>query len=350
LPPATIKSKIKSQKSKIVKKIIILTILLLGIGWTLSTQALTISPPLKEFVADPGTEFGDVIKLINDEGAEKTYFATVEGFRARGEKGEPEFFQTTDETQLATWITLEQTSVTLKPREKKEIKYTVRVPEKASAGGHYAAIFWSSQAPEPTGITGVGVVSKIGSLVLVRVSGEIKEEMDLIEFSTPKKVYNRLPVQFSLAFENRGNVHLKPSGEITILPVIIGMGKGELTVNEGGGNVLPKSIRRFEASWQKSVVPESKAKNIFSRFFEELKNEWKNFALGYFRANLFTLFGQNPPQVVQKSIFFLVFPWRVILMAVILAAIIIWLLIKGVKAYNRWIIKKYQISNIKYQK
>lgn len=308
------------------------------------TQALTISPPLKEFVADPGTEFSDIIKLINDEGTEKTFFATVEGFRARGEKGEPEFFQTADETQLASWIKLDQDTVTLKPREKKEIKYTVRVPEKASAGGQYAAVFWSSQIPEATGITGVGVVTKIGSLLLVRVSGEIKEEMKLIDFSTPQKFYNRLPVEFLIAFENTGNVHLKPSGEIKIEPKVLGIGKGEVTVNEAGGNVLPKSIRRFESTWIKIAIPESRAENAFARFFEELQNEWKNFALGYFRANLFTLFGQASPQVVQKSIFFLVFPWRVVLIALIIAVIIIWILIRGIKAYNRWIIKKAQMA------
>lgn len=311
--------------------------------------ALTISPPIKEFTADPGTEFSDVIKLINDEGTEKTFFATVESFRARGERGEPEFFQTTDETQLATWINLEETSITLKPREKKEIKYTVRVPGKASAGGHYAAVFWASSAPKPTGVAGVGVVTKIGSLLLVRISGEIKEEMKLIDFSTPQKFYNHLPVEFIIGFENTGNVHLKPSGEIKIEPLILGIGKGEVTVNEGGGNVLPKSIRRFESIWIKKAIPKSRAENAFSRFFEKLQNEWNNFALGYFKAHLFVLLGQTSPQIVERSLSFLVFPWRVILIALIIAVIIIWILIRGIKAYNRWIIKmaKLKMQNAK---
>jgi len=326
------------------KKFILIIIFLAGLLFTQDALSLTISPPIKEFVADPGTEFGDIIKLINDGEIEQTFYATIEGFRAKGEKGEPEFFITTDETQLASWVTLEQTSVTLKPREKKEIKYTVRVPEKASTGGQYAAIFWSSQPPAVTGITGVGVAMKIGSLLLVTVSGEIKEEMKLIDFSTPSKFYTRLPVKFAIGFENTGNVHIKPKGNIKIEPKILGIGKGEVTVNEGGGNVLPKSIRRFESVWLEKSIPESKATNIFSRFFEELQNEWKNFALGYFRANLFVLFGQAQPQVMERSINFLVFPWRVILVAIILAAIIILILIKGIKAYNRWIIKKAKLK------
>ena len=320
------------------RKIIITIILFLGIGF--SAQALTISPPIKEFTADPGISFGDVIKLINDSDVEKTFFGNIEAFTARGEKGEPEFFTTTDETQLATWMTLEQTVVTLKPREKKEIKYTISVPGKASAGGQYAVIFWSSQSPEATGEVTIGVVGKIGSLVLVTVSGEIKEEVKLIDFSTDSKFYNRLPVGFSLSFENTGNVHIKPRGEIEIKPAILGIGEGKVTVNEGGGNVLPKSIRSFESIWIKNTVPQSTAKNIFSGFFEELQNEWNNFALGRFSANLFLLFGQAQPQTMEKNLNFWVIPWRVIICFLIVLAVMISTLIKLIKAYNRWIIRK----------
>jgi len=328
------------------KKFILIIIFLAGLLFTQDALAVTISPPIKEFVADPGTEFGDIIKLINDGEIEQTFYATIEGFRAKGEKGEPEFFLTTDETQLASWVTLEQTSVTLKPREKKEIKYTVRVPEKASTGGQYAVIFWSSQPPAVTGITGVGVAMKIGSLLLVTVSGEIKEEIQLIDFSTPSKFYNRLPVKFAIGFENTGNVHIKPSGNIKIEPKILGIGKGEVTVNEGGGNVLPKSIRRFESTWIKKTVPQGTAKNIFSGFFEELQNEWNNFAFGCFKANLFLLFGQAQPQTMEKNLNFWVIPWRVILIGLILTALIILILIRGIKAYNRWIIRKATKSSL----
>lgn len=306
--------------------------------------ALTISPPLREFTADPGTEFSDVIKLINEDEIERTFYATIEGFRARGERGEPEFFQTGEETQLATWITLEETTVTLKPREKREIKYTISVPEKASAGGHYAAIFWSSTPPQIEGKVGVGVVTKVGSLLLVRVSGEIKEEMRLIDFSTSKKFYNRLPVQFLAAFENTGNVHLKPMGEIEIKPKFFGVGKGKVSVNEVGGNVLPKSIRRFEASWQKTASPPSRATNAVSKFFEELKNEWKNFALGSFNASLFVLFGTTPPQTVERTLTFYVFPWRVILVGLIVGIISILILARLIRAYNKWIIERAKLK------
>jgi len=327
---------------KFIAPIIIVIAGILIVFLARNTLALTISPPIKEFTADPGTEFSDVIKLINDEDNEKIFFATIESFRTKGERGEPEFFQTTDETQLSTWITLEQTSVTLKPGEKKEIKYKVSVPEKASTGGHYAAIFWSSQVPEDTGITGVGVVTKIGSLLLVRVSGEIREEMKLIDFSTPSELYNRLPVKFAIGFENNGNIHLKPRGDIKIEPTILGIGKGEVTVNTEEGNVLPKSIRRFESTWQKGTVLESEGKNLVSRFFTELQNEWNNLAIGNFQANLFVLFGQTQPQIIAKTINFWVIPWRVILVGLIVAIFVISILIKGIKAYNRWIIRKAQ--------
>jgi len=87
-------------------------------------------------------------------------------------------------------------------------------------------------------------------------------------------------------------------------------------------------------------VPQSTAKNIFSGFFEELQNEWNNFALGRFSANLFLLFGQAQPQTMEKNLNFWVIPWRVIICFLIVLAVMISTLIKLIKAYNRWIIRK----------
>ena len=89
-------------------------------------------------------------------------------------------------------------------------------------------------------------------------------------------------------------------------------------------------------------MPEGKAKNIIAKFFAEFRNEWQNFALGAFEADIFVLFGQTQPQILQETISFWIFPWRVILAVFILTALVIFILIKGIKAYNRWIIKKAQ--------
>lgn len=323
------------------KQFLIIIILVIALFWASKGFALTISPPLQEYRADPGQELSGVIKLINDEDVVRVYYASVERFKAKGEKGEAEYTgPTADETQLASWIKLEQTSVILQPRERKEIRYKISVPEKASAGGNYAAIFWSSQAPEIKGAAGIGVVGKIGSLFLVRISGEIVEDGKVAEFKTDKNFYNRKPINFSLKFENLGNVHLKPAGEITLKPKFLGIGRGRVPINPQQGNVLPRSKREFEASWQPGTPLESGARNFLSRFIQEFQNEWRGFALGKFKGELFLLFGESNPQIFQTTTSFWVFPWRVMLIVIILAVVAISGLIKLIKAYNRWVVRK----------
>ena len=328
------------------KKFIFIIFFITGLFVVQPISALTISPPIKEFTIERGTEISDVIKLINEEDSEKTFYTSVEGFKTKNEGGEPMFFATTDKAQLATWITVDSKSVTLKPKEEKEIKYTIKVPENASTGGQYAAIFWSSQPPETSSEVGIGVVAKIGALILVTIPGEIKEEMQVIDFSTPFKFFSRLPVKFTIDFENSGNIHLKPKGIIKITPKFLGIGKGELKINDIEGNILPQSVRKFELTWIKKFVQEKKTKNLFSGFVEELKNEWNNFAIGYFEANLFVVFGQTEPKYIEKTYNFWVIPWMIVLLVLLLAIIILFILRIGIKKYNQWIIKKYQKNNL----
>ena len=54
-----------------------------------------------------------------------------------------------------------------------------------------------------------------------------------------------------MRFENKGNVHVKPVGQIEIRD-IFGNKVETLAVNEEKGNVLPLSIRRFQATLDRS--------------------------------------------------------------------------------------------------
>jgi hypothetical protein len=64
-------------------------------------------------------------------------------------------------------------------------------------------------------------------------------------------LYQTPKADFVLRFENLGNTHLKPEGDVTIYNMW-GKKRGELAVNteKGFGNVLPKTIRRFEFAWE----------------------------------------------------------------------------------------------------
>lgn len=316
------------------KKAFILTALaalVLGLA-PLGTSALTISPPLMEFDARPGDTLVDVVKLYNETNGPLTLTASVQSFKALGETGTPQFLPVAENVGLATWLKLDETTVTIQPNERKSVLFTVNVPMDADPGGHFAGILWSTGTPAAAapGGAAVGLVAQTGTLILVRVAGVINEAGRIVEFGTDKTSYNYLPANFALRFENTGNVHLKPAGTIEIHNMW-GTKVASMTVNENLANVLPDSIRKFEAVWQKEALPVGAS---------EWQKERQNSAWGKYTAVVTLNYGAGG-SVVQAKTSFWVFPWRVALFYLVLLVIIVLLVVQGVKYYNKWLLKKY---------
>ena len=315
-------------------------ILLGGILLAQEVFALTISPPVMELESNSGQKIDEIIKLFNETDSQVVVFPTLANFKAVGEEGQAGFLEPTEITNdsLAAWIEIDKGPIQLAKGERKEIPFTINVPLGAEPGGHYGAIFFGTQPSQlAEGRTVIGVAGQIGSLVLLRVAGEIREEGQLLEFGVKdgKKYFTFLPVDFYWRFENLGTVHLKPWGEI-LIKNIFGRTSDTVPANwvGAGGNVLPGSVRLFEASWIKNPI-ESPPQG----FFERLKAEKDNFALGRYEGNLVLEYGTGG-KTAQASLIFWVFPWHLILVCVLGAALLIYLIIVGIKRYNRWIIRK----------
>ena len=315
-------------------------ILLGGILLAQEVFALTISPPVMELESNPGQKIDEIIKLFNETDSQIVVYPTLANFKAVGEEGQPSFLEPTEITDysLAAWIEIDKGPIQLAEGERKEIPFTIDVPLGAEPGGHYGAIFFGSQPPHlAEERTVIGVAGQIGSLVLLKVAGDIKEEGQLLEFGIKdgEKYFTFLPVDFYWRFENLGTVHLKPQGEI-LIKNIFGRTSDTVPANwvGAGGNVLPGSVRLFEASWLKTPLVSAP-----QGFFERLKAEKDNFALGRYEGDLVLEYGTGG-KIAQASLIFWVFPWHLILVSVLGAALFIYLIIVGIKRYNRWIIRK----------
>lgn len=313
---------------------------LVGVVLAQTAQALTISPPRFELDANPGSKILQTIKLFNETEEARGFYPSLQDFTARGEAGEPGWVEEPTEFGLSPWIKIGTGPISLGPQERKEIQFSIEVPDDAEPGGHYAAIMFSTQPPEVMqGATPIAIAGKVGSLVLLRVGGEVIENGKLVEFNTKdqKNFYTHLPIDFYIRFENLGNVHLKPQGQIKITGVLdITSTPTTLQVNEAGGNALPKSIRRYDVSWTKPGL-----KALTQGIFEELKVQWKGFAIGKFTAHLNLYYGTEGRQMVAEKSFW-VFPWLLILLILIVVVVMVFGLRIGIRKYNAWIIRKYR--------
>jgi len=153
------------------------------------------------------------------------------------------------------FVDLELNSFTLNFGERITFDVTVRAPQTIEPGGHYGAVVISNQAPTQFDSQGNEVVggakltSRIGSLILMRVNGDVEESgyLDLFKTSGPSQlVYQSLPTSFEIAYRNTGSVHAVPYGTITIKN-IFGSRIAQLPVD--AFFALPQSLRYQEIVW-----------------------------------------------------------------------------------------------------
>ncbi len=258
--------------------------------------SVTVTPPLFQLAIGPGDEWSSVLKIVNKNPYDVTYYAEVMDFEARGELGKGEMIPIVDEYNsednsfsLASWVTIPTGAIVVPGGQSGEVPFTVKVPPGAEPGGHYAAILVGTQ-PDLSGSTGsrVAVSSYVTSLLFVKIHGDVDERGRVREFFTKERIYQVPMAEFVLRFENIGNVHLKPEGNISIYNMW-GKSRGTVSFNQrtAFGNVLPKSTRRFEFTWQ---------------------GEQSVFDIGRYSAVITLTYGEEGRQNISATTYFWVIP------------------------------------------
>lgn len=303
-----------------------------------SAQALTISPSRTELRGDPGTTIGGDIILINDQDETKTFFASFENFVADGDSGTPKFVG--DREGLATWISTTE-AVVINPGEVKTIPFTVTIPADAKAGGYFSGVFWGSAPPKADNQGNVAIGTKIGMLLFVSVNGDIEENAGLSDFSTvgDQWGYRSLPVSFMYRLTNAGGDRIKPEGSVVIRSVL-GWRVAKVNANPTEGSVLPGTTRKFNTSWEKNTEEVQPQDQKYS-YFANVKEQWRNFALGIFRARVHATYGfENVETVKSKALYFVVFPLELLIVLIIGGGIVFTAIRFVLVRYHRSVMKK----------
>lgn len=274
------------------------------------SHAVTVGPAKLEYTVDPGSVMKGELFLLNEGSEAKTFYPTFERFTER-DNGEKNF--TKEESDLATWFTVAP-SVKLSSGENRQIPFTITVPKDAPPGGHFAVIWWST-SPPGKGKEQVSIVTRAGILVYLTVTGDSMESASITWFGAAKRFFGSLPINFSFIFSNTGNSYLRPSGEVRIKN-ILGSVKEMIPVNPHGAIVLPQVEKSFALTLGSNA-----------------------FFFGPYRAELDLTYGEKQ-QKLSESFWVLILPWKAILFVAILLVLILFVIPRGIKKYNKWIIHK----------
>lgn len=205
--------------------------------------SFSLAPAKIELVLDPGSEARGRVTVINQLGREAVFEAEVQdivgsldptvGFELR-EGEESEF-------SLKNFVSISPKQLTIADGQSGIFEFTIQLPKTISPGGRYGGVLVSPVRGEATG-GGASLRSRLGSTILLRIRGEANEEGQLKKFETinQKRFYFFEQPEFQILFENSGNVHLNPSGEVRFSN-FLGAPVGKIPVS--GWSVLPESAR-----------------------------------------------------------------------------------------------------------
>ncbi len=329
-------------------KKVIVSVLLLTLAFSTfpkAAQAVTISPLVVELQGNPGQTLETVMKVYNDKDHEITVDPLAEAFAGGDEEGNPVFIDPKKvdpdlKEKMLDWISFSKDPVTIKPKEWVDIPMKINIPPDATPGGHYVALFVSQRPIKKSDEDMLAIATRAGTLFILRVAGDIEEKGKLLDFNVEgnKKFFAYLPIKFIWRFENEGNIHVKPRGNVHVDNVFWKKDNISLNINpaETGGNTLPHSIRRYTVEWYEGLKPPA------DNFFAKAWHEAKHFKMGRYKSRLEAAFGQSNQKIASQVVTFWIIPWH--LLVLVLAALIIILLVLRFVfvGYKRRIIKKYQ--------
>ena len=282
-------------------------------------QVLSVTPPLFQISAMPGDLWQSSVKVVNGNPYPLTIYTEVVNFEPVGENGQGNFIplQKDADTKatLADWIEINRGPIVIAPEQTTDITFFAQVPKDAAPGGHYSAIMISTEEPKSSEGYSVLASQAVTSLLFLRVEGDVVEEGGVREWSMLDSFLDTPDARFLLRFENKGNVHLQPRGNI-VISNMWGTERGTIPINYQTqyGNVLPKSIRSYSLAW---------------------KSDFRVTDIGRYRAEVILAYGQNGSKTTSAVTHFWVIPVKWTLITIATCAFFIWLIVLMVRAYVR---------------
>jgi len=268
----------------------------------------------------------------DDLNAPVTVFLYPAEMQKLGEDNDRKFSipSSNDKASIANWIRLNKTEVTIKPGETIEVKWTIAPSGLAKCGTNLGAIIVSDKAPDSNNSiqsVEVSITSQVVSQIHLNIIADEKGNcinngttLRLVQFNLVKSwpIFTMdEAVKFETKLENYGDyMAIDPEGYISLVGI---NQKNNLPFNQEQLDIYPNTIRRFETIYTTNFPVEG-------NFFQKLLYEIRNFKIGKYEAKLGV--SKNVQPAIQASVTYWVFPWRTILLALVIlwifSIIIIW--------------------------
>lgn len=270
----------------------------------------TIEPKEK---LDPGATYLQNLKVTNESSQDKVFYLYKKDIQGVAAGGVPVFADSNAEKtgfEISEWISFTADQVAVPAHQSVDVPVSVHIPDNASPGSHFGGIFISLEPPKLREI-GASVGYEVASIVVINVTGDIKDDARIRSLSTDKLIYGSKNVHFIAKVENQGNILIRPRGPMTITSMFSKTPE-VVSINENLAGVFPGSVRDIAFDWKSNGLGFGKYEAVLALVYD----------------------GENGQKTIDATATFWVFPIKIMLM--ILAGFI------GIFAFG-YIFTKYYI-------
>lgn len=276
-------------------------------------SGLSISPTISEFTLKPGQADKIDITLKNITVNPLNAIASINDFESDNSTGNPQLISDNEDpspNSIRKFI-VGLDNVPLAIGEQKKISVAIQVPNDTPAGAYFGVIRFKA-SPAIAGVTPapgeVSLSASVGTVVLVTVPGQIKEQVQI----TGLKVYSgnknapresglffTKPNQAGVEVHNLGNGFIKPQGTIEVRRTF-------------GGRVFSYQLNGLKV--KANVLPNSKR-----TFINEIKNINRP---GRYTVTANVFYGQGSDVLVLSKSFWYLPVWLFLIILAVLAILV----------------------------
>lgn len=109
------------------------------------------------------------------------------------------------------WVSIADVDITLESGDVQNVPIVVKTPDNALVGSHRGAILFSFVTDDENAIN---VGGQIGVHALINIKGDVHATGRVNAFDIP--LFTTKPITYAAEFENLGNIHYVPYGEVVV--------------------------------------------------------------------------------------------------------------------------------------
>jgi len=213
---------------------------------------LTVSPTSTHLELKAGQSTRGEFMIFNSGEVPLDVKVRANPYSVKNEKYEGDYENSTPRSQIARWISFDQTEYHLEPRQQETVNYTVNTPKSIPDGGQYAVLLaeTATEAVETDGGS-FNTIKRVGTLIYASTDGQTKNSGS-VEETSAQGWQKKQPVAFSQRITNDGNTDFVVTGKAT-LTSLFGREAAAVIITEQA--VLPDTTRATEKSFNEKIAP-----------------------------------------------------------------------------------------------